>query len=276
MTAPGTIENCLHFAEKPYANGLCRKCYDFQRKSRRHELAHWRQIERNYGLTRVEWEKILEKQKGRCDICEEPLKVRMYSIGYTDHSHQTGKFRGILCSSCNIKLGWLERRRIKVDDYLDRGTKGDMNSLNEVLNDAVKDAKTFHIAETGNTFTRSIAKWIESQKIDVRFESVSLDGQFQALVHEQLETDGTAKFCTFHCQSPTKYFVDETWIDVVFLTPADIQDGLEQFCLAASCGTKIIIIGDYQTRAVSAVYKARALGWKFEQIGRMSILKRPI
>lgn len=35
-----------------------------------------------------------------------------------DHDHGTGMLRGILCNSCNSRLGWYERNKEAIDGYL--------------------------------------------------------------------------------------------------------------------------------------------------------------
>ena len=57
-----------------------------------------------YGLTNDQVEAMITAQKGLCAICAEPLPAR-YHI---DHSHSTGKVRGILCHGCNLKLPMVE------------------------------------------------------------------------------------------------------------------------------------------------------------------------
>ena len=63
-----------------------------------------------YGVTPDEFLETWEAQKGKCVICEDSLpdllvyegRRRGYAI---DHNHETGEFRGILCTSCNSVLG---------------------------------------------------------------------------------------------------------------------------------------------------------------------------
>lgn len=54
-----------------------------------------------YGITGKEFRDILEKQHYKCPICGETI-TRNPSV---DHSHITGKIRGIICNSCNLALG---------------------------------------------------------------------------------------------------------------------------------------------------------------------------
>lgn len=60
---------------------------------------YWRKIEREYGLTREQYESLLAEQESRCAVCrqERPLVV--------DHCHDSGCVRGLLCQDCNKGLG---------------------------------------------------------------------------------------------------------------------------------------------------------------------------
>jgi hypothetical protein len=46
------------------------------------------------------------QQKGLCAICGHPSSSRRLAW---DHDHTTGQYRGLLCGSCNYRLGWLEK-----------------------------------------------------------------------------------------------------------------------------------------------------------------------
>lgn len=43
---------------------------------------------------------------------------------YLDHCHKTGKVRGLLCQSCNLKLGWYEKYQDQINSYLMRPGSG--------------------------------------------------------------------------------------------------------------------------------------------------------
>ncbi|WNV48158.1 DNA exonuclease VII [Caulobacter phage Quill_5.2] len=49
---------------------------------------------------------LLAKQKGRCAICNLPIKSS--EIPVLDHNHETGAVRGVLHHSCNAVLGKIE------------------------------------------------------------------------------------------------------------------------------------------------------------------------
>lgn len=55
---------------------------------------------RNYGLSRADYNRMLEKQHGRCATCEEEKTL------FIDHDHKTGVVRGLLCQDCNCALGF--------------------------------------------------------------------------------------------------------------------------------------------------------------------------
>lgn len=59
-------------------------------------------LKRVYSLTSVQHKRIYIDQDGCCAICERAMQ---YSEVHTDHSHKTGKVRGLLCGNCNHMLG---------------------------------------------------------------------------------------------------------------------------------------------------------------------------
>lgn len=61
-------------------------------------------LRRVYGTTEAEYEAQLALQGGRCAICGREFDPGQRPA--TDHNHETGKFRGILCHSCNWILGY--------------------------------------------------------------------------------------------------------------------------------------------------------------------------
>lgn len=57
---------------------------------------------RRYGLTSEKFEALYESQNGKCPICLRDLEQLRAHI---DHCHDSGRIRGILCSTCNQGLG---------------------------------------------------------------------------------------------------------------------------------------------------------------------------
>ena len=65
-----------------------------------------------YGISLEEYERMYQEQGGLCRICGKPetRKVNGRAVPLcVDHEHRTGKVRGLLCYSCNIALGFLEK-----------------------------------------------------------------------------------------------------------------------------------------------------------------------
>lgn len=75
----------------PILGAKCKSCQSFRR------------IFDKYGLTKEEYLNILEDQNHCCKICKN--KELFYQKLIVDHNHNTGKVRGLLCSSCNQGLG---------------------------------------------------------------------------------------------------------------------------------------------------------------------------
>ena len=81
--------------------------------NKRYALTH--KLKHKYNLTEDEYRQALEDSKGRCQICCKERKL------FIDHCHETGKFRGLICSQCNSALGLMEDsvdRLQSAQDYL--------------------------------------------------------------------------------------------------------------------------------------------------------------
>lgn len=63
----------------------------------------WYEVKSRYGLTKSDYETLLDSQGGTCAICKE-----IPPVFHVDHNHKTGKVRGLLCASCNLALGKLK------------------------------------------------------------------------------------------------------------------------------------------------------------------------
>jgi len=59
-----------------------------------------------FGITLEKYKEILDRQKGLCAICQKEYKPRKNRSLAVDHSHHTGKIRGLLCNVCNRGLGY--------------------------------------------------------------------------------------------------------------------------------------------------------------------------
>ena len=70
-----------------------------------------------YGMTPGDYERLLEKQGGKCAVCKRAPKNNCLSV---DHDHRTGSVRGLLCAPCNRHVGYFERHGAETLAYLSR------------------------------------------------------------------------------------------------------------------------------------------------------------
>jgi len=64
---------------------------------------------RKYGMTLAEMQALVGAHDDNCDLCGKPdttHRKRTWTRQLTmDHDHATKRFRGLLCSKCNIAIG---------------------------------------------------------------------------------------------------------------------------------------------------------------------------
>jgi hypothetical protein len=96
------LENDVKAAGGVTMRAQCRPC---------REHIKWKTfIVRTYGITAEDYYNMLAAQNNKCAICEsEEVNSSRVSSGklFIDHSHTTGKVRGLLCSKCNHGIGLL-------------------------------------------------------------------------------------------------------------------------------------------------------------------------
>jgi hypothetical protein len=62
-------------------------------------------LKSKYGITLAEYDAMAKKQDGKCAICESAEPKGNGARFAIDHSHKTGKVRGLLCGPCNTAIG---------------------------------------------------------------------------------------------------------------------------------------------------------------------------
>jgi protein-arginine kinase activator protein McsA len=82
------------YSDRRQKSGLRPQCKDCNKNTA---------IKRKFGITSVEYEKLLKHQQNKCAICQ-----RDNVLFHIDHDHVTGKIRGLLCSNCNTAIGLLK------------------------------------------------------------------------------------------------------------------------------------------------------------------------
>jgi uncharacterized C2H2 Zn-finger protein len=61
-----------------------------------------------YGITRDDYRDSWYRQNGVCAVCKQPERTARNHLLSVDHDHETGRFRGLLCSHCNRAIGLLQ------------------------------------------------------------------------------------------------------------------------------------------------------------------------
>lgn len=74
-----------------------------KRATPEHQRRHL--LRSKYGITPEEYDSMLDSQGGCCAICgRTPTPSRRLAV---DHDHTTGVVRGLLCTACNVGIGFL-------------------------------------------------------------------------------------------------------------------------------------------------------------------------
>jgi len=87
--------------------GICKKCSSIAAKNYREKFplrlknAQRKHSLKRFGITPEQFDALLLKQDGTCAICRQAEKRNLA----VDHSHSTGKVRGLLCTRCNNGIG---------------------------------------------------------------------------------------------------------------------------------------------------------------------------
>jgi hypothetical protein len=62
-------------------------------------------IKKNKNIDMKSLEQVYKNFNGCCDICGSTSTQWSVGVWHTDHDHETGKVRGLLCQMCNTGLG---------------------------------------------------------------------------------------------------------------------------------------------------------------------------
>lgn len=83
------------------------KIYRERHKEKMNQQAKDWVLKNRYGLTREEYDILLQKQQYNCAICKKHRQEFNQDFA-VDHCHKTNKIRGLLCVGCNTGLGSLK------------------------------------------------------------------------------------------------------------------------------------------------------------------------
>jgi hypothetical protein len=104
-------------------HSTCKEC-DRKRVAGNYDPIKYQEqhLKRSYGITLNEYNEMLEEQGHRCKTCGTTKAGGKHGKFMVDHSHNTGKVRGLLCKSCNIALGEIKDNRqtlLNMVEYLE-------------------------------------------------------------------------------------------------------------------------------------------------------------
>ncbi len=97
---------------------------DWRAKNREKDLRRQsdRALQRTYGISLEQYERMLKEQNGLCAICFKPEtakgpngKTRRLSV---DHSHETRDNRKLLCAACNAGIGWFQEDILRLQSAI--------------------------------------------------------------------------------------------------------------------------------------------------------------
>lgn len=95
-------ENCYWDVTIPSTDSAA---YQREWRKQNPEKARNHNLRKMFNISTEEFNILLKKQVGVCAICKQEERLDRYSYLSVDHCHETGKIRGLLCSSCNRGLG---------------------------------------------------------------------------------------------------------------------------------------------------------------------------
>ena len=79
--------------------------------AKRRNIGRWTHIKHKFGLGKEEWKALHAAQGGKCAICRQDIPdhpQRTKPGCHTDHDHETGRVRGLLCQPCNQGVGVID------------------------------------------------------------------------------------------------------------------------------------------------------------------------
>lgn len=91
-----------------------KKYYQSEHGKRHQQNYH---LKTKYGLSLEQYKQMCINQNHCCLICG-IHSSKLNRILHVDHSHKTGKVRGLLCNNCNLKLPWFENNKEQLLKYL--------------------------------------------------------------------------------------------------------------------------------------------------------------
>lgn len=131
VDSSGTCYTCKHDYQRRYRNTpRGRQVKLASEKLFRERHREKRRLEsriynlRKYGITEMDYQRLLQAQDHVCAICGSLGQTTRYHPLAIDHNHKTGKIRALLCTSCNGTVVRLVENNpdllVKAKEYLRR------------------------------------------------------------------------------------------------------------------------------------------------------------
>ena len=119
------FETANYHPQQKYCNSECqRKKYYEDHRKEIEERRRNRDVKKKYNLTSEDYNKMYDKQYGRCAICDTHQSELKYTLSI-DHNHKNGKVRGLLCNNCNGGLGMFKDNKLILDKAIKYLMKND-------------------------------------------------------------------------------------------------------------------------------------------------------
>lgn len=85
--------------------GRLLKLAQYQASPTSYDKSRSQVLKTRYGIDQSGYMQLLESQEYKCAICGRDSREMTYLL-HVDHCHTTGVIRGLLCSPCNVYLGY--------------------------------------------------------------------------------------------------------------------------------------------------------------------------
>lgn len=103
MTAVRSCKDCSPGSKRPAPEEGPRCATHWrQEKKRRSKASHEKRVQKVYGMSDGDYDKLYAFQGGRCAICRRATGASKRLA--VDHDHKTELVRGLCCSVCNSML----------------------------------------------------------------------------------------------------------------------------------------------------------------------------
>lgn len=101
-------------AKHPEKSRAISRRHYYRHLEKNRERVRWNMTRILHGIRREDFAKMLERQGGVCAIChkkQEGGNVNQNRL-HIDHDHATGQIRDLLCSKCNLLIGYCDENPV--------------------------------------------------------------------------------------------------------------------------------------------------------------------